>query len=81
MELAIEHAREAADGYFLSCTNTTQIEAIEPIERRLGKPVVNSNQAVLWACMNRLRSTLGDVRLAPGLGRLVNGSPGTARLT
>ncbi len=69
--LAAEHARDAADGYFLSCTNTTQIEAIEPIERKLGKPVVNSNQAVLWACVMRLRHKLGAARLAPGLGRLV----------
>ncbi|MSP47092.1 MAG: hypothetical protein EXQ83_14895 [Xanthobacteraceae bacterium] len=71
VELAVEHARDAADGYFLSCTNTTQIEAIEPIERKLGKPVVNSNQAVLWACMKRLRHKLGIAQLAPGLGRLV----------
>lgn len=71
--LAVEHARDAADGYFLSCTNTTQIEAIDPIERRLGKPVVNSNQAVLWACVKRLRHKLGAAKLAPGLGRLVEG--------
>jgi maleate cis-trans isomerase len=73
VELAVEHADNAADGYFLSCTNTTQIEAIEPIERKLGKPVVNSNQAVLWACVKRLRHKLGGARLAPGLGRLVAG--------
>ena len=71
VELAAEHARDDADGYFLSCTNTTQIEAIAPIERRLGKPVVNSNQAVLWAAMKRLRGKLGSARPAPGLGRLV----------
>lgn len=71
VELAVEHARDDADGYFLSCTNTTQIEAIEPIERRLGKPVVNSNQAVLWACVKRLRDKLGPVELTAGLGRLV----------
>jgi maleate cis-trans isomerase len=73
VELAAEHARADADGYFLSCTNTTQIEAIEPIERTLGKPVVNSNQAVLWACMKRLRSKLGRGEPAPGLGRLLAG--------
>ena len=71
VEIAVEQARDDADGYFLSCTNTTQIEAIEPIERRLGKPVVNSNQAVLWACVRRLRHKLGAAKLAPGLGRLV----------
>ncbi|AMN43553.1 maleate cis-trans isomerase family protein [Rhodoplanes sp. Z2-YC6860] len=74
VELAVEHAREEVDGYFLSCTNTTQIEAIEPIERRLGKPVINSNQAVLWACTQRLRPKLGNASLGAGLGRLVNGS-------
>jgi maleate isomerase len=73
VDLAVAHARADADGYFLSCTNTTQIEAIAPIERRLGKPVVNSNQAVLWACMQRLRGKLGPARPAPGLGRLVEG--------
>ena len=73
VQLAAEHARADADGYFLSCTNTTQIEAIAPIERRLGKPVVNSNQAVLWACLKRLRHKLGAVQPAPGLGRLVDG--------
>jgi maleate isomerase len=60
-----------ADGLFLSCTNTTQIEAIAPLERELGIPIVNSNQAVLWAVMQRLGDRLGGARLAPGLGRLV----------
>ena len=40
VELARELARVPADGFFLSCTNTTQIEAIEAIERETGKPVV-----------------------------------------
>jgi maleate cis-trans isomerase len=71
LELAREHDRADADGIFLSCTNTTQIEAIEDIELALGKPVVNSNQAVLWGCVNRLGSRLGAVGPMPRLGRLM----------
>ena len=69
IELAREHARVPADGFFLSCTNTTQIEAIETIERETGKPVVNSNQAVLWACLKRIGGA-DDVPRIPALGRL-----------
>ena len=69
IELAREHARVEADGYFLSCTNTTQIEAIETIEREMGKPVVNSNQATLWAALRRIGAPGGVPRI-PGLGRL-----------
>lgn len=71
VDLAVEHDRPDADGIFLSCTNTRQIEAIEAIERTLGKPVVNSNQAVLWGCVKRLRTALCDPAPAPELGRLM----------
>jgi len=60
-----------SDGVFLSCTNTTQIEAIADIERALGKPVVNSNQAVLWGCMKRLHARLSPLPPMPQLGRLM----------
>jgi maleate isomerase len=69
IELAREHARVPADGYFLSCTNTTQIEAIETIERETGKPAVNSNQATLWAALKQIDGAEGIARI-PGLGRL-----------
>jgi maleate isomerase len=71
VELAQKHDRPDADGIFLSCTNTTQIDAIAEIERRLGKPVVNSNQAVLWGCMRRLRGRLGALPAMPQLGSLM----------
>lgn len=61
-----ENARAEADGYFLSCTNTRMIETIEDLERDLGKPAVNSNQAVLWTCLNKL----GISHDGAGLGRL-----------
>jgi maleate cis-trans isomerase len=70
-ELARQHDRPEADGIFLSCTNTTQIEAIADIERTLGKPVVNSNQAVLWGCLKRLKASLGPLPPMPELGRLM----------
>lgn len=69
--LAREHDRPEADGIFLSCTNTTQIEAIADIERDLGKPVVNSNQAVIWGALQRLRGVLGAPPAMPELGRLM----------
>lgn len=61
-----ENLRAEADGYFLSCTNTRMIEAIDDLERDLDKPVINSNQATLWACLKKLGIKHSD----PRLGRL-----------
>jgi maleate cis-trans isomerase len=69
--LAKENDRPDADGIFLSCTNTRQIEAIADIETMLGKPVVNSNQAVLWGAVKRLAAKVGAVKPMPQLGRLM----------
>ena len=70
-EIALENLRADADGYFLSCTNTTMIETIEELEERLGKPVVTSNQAALWACLKQLKI----LQPIAGLGRLFNQHP------
>jgi maleate cis-trans isomerase len=69
--LAKENDRSEADGIFLSCTNTRQIEAIADIEQMLGKPVVNSNQAVLWGAVKRLSAKVGPLQPMPQLGRLM----------
>ena len=63
-----ENLRADADGYFLSCTNTRMIEAVVDLENELGKPVVNSNQATIWACLKKLDIKHKD----PRLGRLFN---------
>jgi maleate isomerase len=63
-----DNLRADADGYFLSCTNTRMIEAVADLENELGKPVVNSNQATIWACLKRLGIKHSD----PRLGRLFN---------
>jgi maleate cis-trans isomerase len=71
LELAQQNDRPEADGVFLSCTNTTQIEAVAEVERALDKPVVNSNQAVLWGVVKHLRKKLGPLPPMPRLGRLM----------
>jgi maleate isomerase len=63
-----ENLRADADGYFLSCTNTRMIEAVADLEQELGKPVINSNQATIWACLKKLGITHSD----PRLGQLFN---------
>jgi maleate cis-trans isomerase len=58
-----ENTRTDADGYFLSCTNTRMIEAVEDLEDDLDKPVINSNQATLWACLKKLGVVHTDKKL------------------
>jgi maleate cis-trans isomerase len=58
VDIALANDRPDSDGFFLACTNTTQIEAIADIERATGKPVLNSNQAVIWAAINHLRKAI-----------------------
>jgi len=70
-EIVRENLRAEADGYFLSCTNTTQADTIATLEPELGKPVVNSNQATIWAALKRLSAKLGGMPQIPELGRLM----------
>lgn len=64
------HDRDEGDGFFLSGSYTTMLEGVAPIEASLGKPVVTSIQAALWAGARRLSSNIGDYEPAPDLGRL-----------
>jgi len=59
-----------ADGLFLSCTNTTQIEILEQAEDITGLSAVNSNQAVMWRAMRELTPKLGGTVAMQGPGRL-----------
>ncbi len=43
--------RDDVDGYVLSCANIACFDVIERSESELGKPLVTSNQAVLWATL------------------------------
>jgi maleate isomerase len=56
-----------ADAYFISCTTVRSAEVIDALEDALGKPVLTSNQAMLWRA---LRDTGIDDRIS-GFGRLL----------
>ena len=62
----IEAARHEADAYLISCANIAAFGIIAELERRLDRPVVTSNQAVLWDALVRL----GGCEMRSGPGRL-----------
>jgi maleate isomerase len=69
-EAALLDARCAdADAYLLSCANVACFAVIERVERALGKPLVTSNQSVLWATLRAAGAArpdgLGTLMLAP----------------
>lgn len=45
---ALEHRHSEADLYFLSCANISAFRAINELESMLERPVISSNQAVVW---------------------------------
>ena len=59
--------RPDADAVLISCGALRAIDVVDQIEQSLGKPVICSNQAMLWDC---LRQAGIDDRL-DGLGRLL----------
>jgi maleate isomerase len=58
-----------ADGYLISCGNLRSLEAIVPLERDFGKPVITSNQAGLWQAL-RLAGVKADRAALTRGGRL-----------
>ncbi len=61
---AIEAGRPDADAYLLSCANISLFPVVEEIEQRLGRPVVTSNQAVIWDALSLMGHS--DRRNCPG---------------
>jgi maleate isomerase len=44
-----------ADAVLLSSTNLTTLPLLEQLEQDLGKPVVSTNQSILWWCLRELQ--------------------------
>jgi maleate isomerase len=71
----VEAAHRDAEAYLISCANISVFGIIAELERRLDRPVVTSNQAVLWDALCRLGR-----RDAAGPGRLFGTSAEPARM-
>jgi maleate isomerase len=66
-EAALQESRGTGiDAYVLSCANISCFTIVDRAEAALGKPVVTSNQAVLW---DTLRAAAAP--RPPGLGKLM----------
>jgi maleate isomerase len=75
VEFAARVCRPEADALLCSCTAWRSVEAAEEIERRIGRPVVTSNQAAIWATLR----ILGVTEPVAGFGQLLrNLSPARA---
>jgi len=71
LDVARNNDHVGADGFFLSGSNTTMFEAVEQIEKVLGKPVVTSVQASLWAGVQRVLGVGNAYEVLPsGIGNL-----------
>lgn len=66
IEAGIAACDAGADALFLSCTALRAAPCVQRIEDRLGKPVVSSNQAMVWRCLR----LAGISDAVPGYGRL-----------
>ncbi len=66
-EFALAQDCADADAIFISCGALRSLEVIDEIEKRAGKPVICSNQAMIWDC---LRLAGIEDRIA-GYGRLL----------
>jgi len=58
--------RPEADALLCSCTAWRSVEAADALERRVGKPVVTSNQATIWMALG----AIGITQAVRGFGRL-----------
>ncbi|GAB3199803.1 aspartate/glutamate racemase family protein [Nocardioides hungaricus] len=67
IELADRLDLSQADAVLISCAGTQTADVIEVIERRTGRPVVTSNQALLWLVL----SACNVPEAVPGYGVLL----------
>jgi len=67
-EAALQVCDPKAEALFISCTAVRSSLIIDTLEQKLGKPVVTSNQALMWHSLRLIRN---DSHV-PGFGQLFN---------
>lgn len=67
-EWALSNQNSEADCYFLSCTALRSAELIAPLERQLGRPVVTSNQAMVWDALRACGASDGNLNWGQLMG-------------
>lgn len=58
-EWTLKHRRGDADAYFLSCTALRSADLIAAMERQLDRPVLTSNQVMVWHALRGARLKAG----------------------
>jgi maleate isomerase len=53
LELVKAHRDDRVDTYLVSCTAIRSAEVIDEIEQAVGRPVITSNQALVWYCLRQ----------------------------
>jgi maleate isomerase len=66
-EFAHSLDQQDADAIFISCGALRTLDVVDEIERKVGKPVICSNQAMIWDTLR----LAGIDDLIPGYGRLL----------
>ncbi len=64
VRLAHDVCTSDCDGIFLSCTALRAVEVVDLIEQQTGKPVVTSNQALVWRMVQQ--TAAHDTMTGPG---------------
>jgi maleate isomerase len=67
-EFALSMDRPEAEAIFISCGGIRTLDVVQEIEDTAGKPVICSNQAMMWSCLRRI----GVADPISGYGRLLH---------
>lgn len=62
MTMALQADTKESEGTVIGSTNWPTLEKLEELETLTGKPVITSNQSIIWWCANHLGFSLRAVR-------------------